>query len=502
MHIQFKTISFLVIALIFFSFNLYANKEIERLALQGLEHTFHFRWEKAEETFSSLIEKHPDHPAGYHFMSGVYLWYYLGSKDIRYLDIFNRYSDDAIKHGGEMLKSNKGDSDVNYFLGANYNYRAIAHAQEGNYLDAALASKRAESYLSTTLELDKNYFDAYLGLGLYNIAVSQIPAGFRWVLKIAGISGDADTGVQYIKLAASKGKYAKTEAQYYLSHILMGMFADNKSALSYLKSLSSKYPANIVFNYALAVVEIKERNLSSAEKILNKIITADDVRFIQVISFSHFLLGDIYFRRNDFETAIEYYNRFLETAPDKDYTGIASYRLAVSYEILADRQTAEKYFNLASKGNLDIEDDVYADRKGKEYIKRNMSELEIEIIKANNLIENKKYQDAIDTLTSLIENITSNELKSQAFLYLAEAYYETKLFAESLRAALNAVELNASGERWIKPFAYYFAAKASNKLGDLKSALYYKELSEKMNEYDYKNKLRGYLNALKIDEQS
>lgn len=497
-----QTSVLIFIAVFFCSYNLLANTEIERLAKQGLEHSFHFRWEKAENTFSLIIEKHPHHPAGYHFMSGIYLWYFLGSKDIKYLDIFNQYSDDAIQRGRELLKSNKGDSDLNYFLGANYNYRAIAYAQEGNYLDAALASKRAESFLSSTLESDKNYYDAYLGLGLYNIAISQIPAGFRWVLKIAGISGDEDTGVQYIKLAASKGKYAKTEAQYYLSQILTGMFADNKTAASYLKNLSAKYPANLVFNYALAVVEIKERNLNSAEKILSKIITSDDIRFIQVISFSQFLLGDISFRRNDFEQAIDFYSTFLETAPDKDYTGIASYRLAISYEITGDRQSALKFFDQATKGNMDIEDDIYANRKGKLYSKQSLSETEIEIIKAANLIENKKYAAAIDTLTSLIEDIKTNGHKSEAYLYLSEAYFENNQYEESLKAALNSIELSGSDERWIKPFAYYFAAKASNKLGDFQSAIYYKQLAEKMNEFDYKNKLRGYLNALKIAGQT
>jgi len=39
-------------------------------------------------------------------------------------------------------------------------------------------------------------------------------------LNLAGISGDKDTGIKYIKLAASKGTISKVEAHYYLSRFI------------------------------------------------------------------------------------------------------------------------------------------------------------------------------------------------------------------------------------------------------------------------------------------
>ena len=55
-------------------------------------------------------------------------------------------------------------------------------------------------------------------------------------------------------------------------------------------------------------------------------------------------MGDIFFRNNQFDSAKVYYTSFLKSTPTNDYTGIANYRLALSYELTNERKNAEKYF--------------------------------------------------------------------------------------------------------------------------------------------------------------
>ena len=98
----------------------------------------------------------------------------------------------------------------------------MAFGKAENFLDAVWATKKSESYLSEVMEINPKKNDAYLGLGLYNFAVAQIPSSFKWALNLAGISGDKETGVKYIEIAAENGNYAKVEAQYYLSQIQHG----------------------------------------------------------------------------------------------------------------------------------------------------------------------------------------------------------------------------------------------------------------------------------------
>jgi len=58
---------------------------------KGLDYCYHFKWNKAEETFQQLIEQYPQDPEGYHYLSGVYFWYYLSNKNaVDYENFKNR----------------------------------------------------------------------------------------------------------------------------------------------------------------------------------------------------------------------------------------------------------------------------------------------------------------------------------------------------------------------------------------------------------------------------
>jgi tetratricopeptide (TPR) repeat protein len=456
---------------------------------KGLDHCYHFRWNKAEQVFQSLVSKYPEDPEGYHYLSSIYFWYYLSNKKENDFNNFRKYSDQAIDKAGDKLDINKNNPSVLYLIGSSYNYRTVAFAKAENYLDAVWAAKKSESYLADCLSADPGFYDAYLGLGLYNFAVANIPSGFKWALSLAGINGSENKGLKYIRIAAEKGKFAKAEANYYLAQILSDALMDPYSASPYLEMLSEKYPENLLFSYTFGVIDIKKRELNHAERRLVNIIKAKNSQFSQIISFSNFLMGDICFRRNIFEEAKKYYHVFLNSAVDKDYTGIASYRLALCYDLTGDRKNAVKYYSRAEKGNMDIDDDIYAKRKGNIYSKRNLSETEIEILKAGNLLEAGEFGIARDTLYSLLKTAKTGKLKAEIHLLLSEALFFLNEHGESLNNALQAAGINSSDEEWIPPFAWYNAARAAQKMGKHNEAKKYIEEAKDYSGYDYRKKL-------------
>lgn len=492
---NFKILLCAIIVIIFSSIS-FAQKDIEKLVLTGLEHCYNFRWDKAEKTFLTIIENHPDSPQGYHYLSSVYFWYFLSSKSEIDLKTFRKYSDETLDKADKLLSDDNENAQLLYLIGSNYNYRTIAFTTAGDYLSAVWAAKKSESYLSDCIETDSTFYDAYLGLGLYNFAVANIPSGFKWALNLAGISGEERKGLQFIKITAEHGRFAKTEAQYYLSQIASEALLDYELAESYLKNLTKKYPENLLFSYSKAVVNIKQRNLDEAEKILLKLIDNEEDKFLQLISFSNFLLGDIYFRKNEFETAQKYYLEFLSSAVDNDYTGIASYRLAISFEASGNRDSAKTHFELASNGNKDLEDDVFAFRKSTIYANRTMDRNEIELIKHSNLIHAGKFDAALDSLARLLSNLKTEKLKAEIYFYLSEAAYCLDRFDESIDYALNAVKLSSAGEDWIDPFSYYNAARASAVIEKLSDAKKYLVSAGEFEGFDYQKKLEHMIEAL------
>jgi tetratricopeptide (TPR) repeat protein len=480
------------------SFN-FAQLDIEKEVFRGLEYCYNFRWGQANNEFSKLIDKYPDDPRGYHYKSTIYLWYYLSSKNTNDYKNFVKYSDLAIDKGENLLDKNPNDDIILYTIGTTYSCRAIVFAKAENFVDAAWASKKSEGYLSECLKINPKRADAYLGLGLYNFALGQIPSGFKWALSLAGIKGNKSLGIQYIKKAANEGYLSKTEASYYLSQIYSEVINNYEAAAGCLKQMLKKYPDNLLFNYSMAIVEIKRKNPLQAEKIISKIIKSNESNFKELIYFSNFLMGDVNYKLNKFEEAKEYYQNFLKSNNQKDYKGIASYRLGVCYEITGDRNTAVNYFSQSGKGNMDLDDDIYAKRMGEIYAKRTMALGETDLLKISNLTEQGKYKEAVNQLIQLYSTVKTDRLRAEINYYLSEASFYAGSYEDASRFANLAIGYNGSDETWVKPFSGYYLAKSYKQKGKNEEALKIINQTEDNNNFDYQNKLKNLLTALRSE---
>lgn len=475
--------------------------DIRPTILQGLNEYYNFSWTKSENQFQKLIDKYPDDPRGYHYMSGIYFWYFFSNKDKADLEKFLEYSDDAIDKAVAKLDTLENDTELLYILGANYSYRAMAFTQEGKFLDAVWATKRSESFLKKVIEINPKYYDAYLGLGLYNFALGQIPKAFQWALSIAGMKGDKDKGLAYIREAVEKGTFTKVEAKFYYSQILSDFFADYRESSKYLNSLILKYPDNLLFNYSLAVINLKARKLQAANRILKKIVRTKNKKLPQLIAFSNFLLGDIQFKQNNFDSATVYYDRFILAAPENDYTGITNYRLAICYEFMGQDNVAQTYFKLANRGNADIEDDVYAERRGNFFSDHKFSIDDKKLIRFKHFIEMNKYDIAIDSLDELKDSTKSADIKAEAMLYLSDALFALGKYKASADSTLKIKSYNVKNEKWIEPFSYYYAARAELKLGNNEAAKENIDEADSYKNFDYQNKLKNLLFGIKNKEK-
>jgi tetratricopeptide (TPR) repeat protein len=477
----------------------FAQVDIEKGVFRGLENCYNFRWAQANNEFQKIIDKYPDDPRGYHYKSTIYLWYYLSGKNANDYKNFEKYSDLAIEKGKSFLDNNPNDDIILYTVGTTYSCRAIVFAKAENYVDAAWASKKSEAYLSDCLKINPKRADAYLGLGLYNFAIGQIPSGFKWALSLAGIKGNKNLGIQYIKKAANEGYLSKIEASYYLSQIYSEVINNYEAAASCLKQMIKKYPDNLLFNYSMAIVEIKMKNPLQAERIISKIIKTEDANFRELIYFSNFLMGDIYYKLNNFDEAKVYYHTFLNMNNQKDYKGIASFRLGVCYEITGDRSSAVNYFSHSAKGNMDLDDDIFAKRMGEIYAKRTMAQSEIDVLKASNFIEQGKFREAINQLNLLYTSVKTDRLRAEINYYLSEASSNIGNYEDASRFANLSIGYTGSDASWIRPFSGYILAKSYNLIGKKEEALKIIDQTEDISDFDYQNKLKNLITTLKAE---
>jgi tetratricopeptide (TPR) repeat protein len=491
-----KKIKLIAILLFIFLSSGYSQQLTDKQIQVGLDKIYNFNWDDGFKVFNSIIKKHPDDPRGYHYKSIIFLWYYLGNLNETNLDSFIYFSDKSLELANQKI-SQKNTAELKYLIGSIYYNKSIAEARSGNYLQALWTSNQMKSNLEEAVKLKPDLYDAFLGLGLYNFALSQIPSTLEWAANLVGITADKELGLQYVNQTVKKGKLSKIDAQYYLSQLYSRVIVDHPAAKELLNNLVKRYPKNLLFNFSLAWVEYELRDLDRAEKYLRFVISANDSLYPFVVSNSNYLLGNVFFARNQFDSAKVYYQNYLKLSINDDYKGFSNYQIGLCDEITGNRKEAVKYFEKSSDGNSDIEEDLFAERKGDEFEERKLTPDEIRLIKLSNLIKQNKLAGAKDSLEKFIKqkNIT-NDLKAEALLYLSQISYKQKRYQESLDYAVDCIQTEIENERWVHAYAYYIGAWNSYYQKKYTDAKLFLLQIDNLDDFDFRNSLENRIYTL------
>lgn len=424
------------ILFLFFNTVLLGNSGLDSLLDLGKEYSYQFEFQKAQKIYDEINQKYPNSPFAHHYLSQNYLWFYLGSKDSLYENLYKKYSEDALIKAEVLYDIDEDNPKLNNLIGNIYLLKSMLHATEGNSADAFWAIKSSVSYFEDAVELDENYYDPYLGLGTIKYALSFVPGFLGWAISITGLSGNKEEGLRLVKLAYDRGKSAETEAAYHLAKIYTEYNAEYDSAKIYLDYLIKEYPENTLFLYQYSLLLLDMKELENAEGNLIKIIDADNEKFSQTNSFAIFLRAEIAFKQNNFKKAILLYDEFLLCTKSIDYAGIAHIKIGLCYEMLENSLLAKKYFILARNGNLDIPEDLNAKNESYLFYNKKFTENDRSIILAENYFESGKYLNAIDT----ISDIDISRLDYDSILNLRIIEAKSYLFLEEIMKAKEVVK--------------------------------------------------------------
>lgn len=489
-----KIILILFISFYYSTFT-FAQADIKSKVSSGLEALYNFDFKSSDKTFNSIIDKYPDHPAGYHYKSISYLWFYLDSREESDLDRFIELTDSAIEKAELKLESDSSDLLSLYIIGSVYGNRTFAYTREENYFDAVLAARKFHLYFDELLKRDSLYYDAYMGKGLFNFAISQAPQTWSWAINLAGMTGDKKKGLNYLETAIKKGKYSKVEAKFYLSQIYSEFLLKYPQSKRLLNELILRYPKNLLFRFALANLQVKTLEFNSAVRNYKTIYSSKDTNFVQLRNYSGMALGDILYSKGEYEESRKYHINFLEQSIDNHFKSVAALKIGLSHLFEGDSLSAILYFDKTNQGNMDVDDDAYAKMKGEQYLNHLPSSSELKLIRIKNMIDAGKLNAAIDSLEKFIELPVSDTLRADAILSFSNALYLQGKYKRSLEYAVAVFNFDEC-ELWVKPFACYYAARASKELKNFVDAEFFIGYAGNFKNYFFENKLQDKLSYL------
>ena len=216
-----------------------------------VDYSYNYEFDKSDPLIEKGLKNFPDSPK-YHFL-------YIGNemlKAMKYRDDakveFKQAVSDSINNMlisyGERIIERFEDEDLNledkFFLGCIYGYIGRIHGVQGSWTSAFGLVKSGRNILEEVLEEDPTYYDAYLVLGLLNYFADRMGGLVGFVAGILGLSGDRETGLEYLKIAQEKGTYSVPQATYMLIEIYTRLENNEFAALPYFEQFIKKYPKN------------------------------------------------------------------------------------------------------------------------------------------------------------------------------------------------------------------------------------------------------------------
>ena len=236
------------------------SKEVDQIILQGLDYVHQDEIFKAVDEFKKLIELFPDDPIGYFYVSATLQTMMDDYRNYTYLDEFNKYMDLAIEKGEERKKRGDLDAYDCLYLGGAIGYRGIHKGLTGDWFGAFVDGLKGKGYLEKALKLDPEFYDVYYGLGTYHFWKSLKSKIFWW---LPFVKDNRQMGIDMIKLAIKKGKYAKEDAKYAMVRI----YVENKeyeNAFAMVEKLRKIHPNKSFLLWFLGRAQLETKRYADA----------------------------------------------------------------------------------------------------------------------------------------------------------------------------------------------------------------------------------------------
>lgn len=269
------------------------NKSIDSLLTSGIEQILLQNYFEADKQFTLLDNKFNEIPLGNIYLAAVEI-----AKSVDFNeDINEAYIDSLLDLAKDKTdKLLEKDSDnlwYNYYDALIYGYKAYYYSISGNLISAFADGILSLRSFQKCLEIDNNFYEAYIAIGTYNYWKSAQSKAFLW---IPFVDDNREKGIKYLEKVLQSNAYNKHLAEYSLIWIYIDYEEPEKAVELASKSIDEyndsrffkwglaraytdidKRKAILVYSDILKSVEtIKDRNLFNDIVLKHKIAMLND----------------------------------------------------------------------------------------------------------------------------------------------------------------------------------------------------------------------------------
>jgi hypothetical protein len=343
------------------------------LVREAFEHFYHLDFQGEVERFERLHAAHQGDPQGTAFLleavvleelyrldlldttfyanDGFLSGKHPTAEDPKARDRIFALTDEAVQEADWRIAKNPKDVDALYA-------RAWARALKSIYVGMAeksyvacfrLAAKAKDDDVRV-LQLDPEYVDAKLVVGIYEYVVGSLSFPFRVLIGFAGITGSKTKGMEMLHEAGSRGILSRVEAQTALA-LFLRREAKYQQAILIVGKLKDQYPHNYLFCLEEANLRKDAGEGMGAVAAYREVLSADAKPgyFSSVrLELTYFGLGEALRGQRHYPEAAHAYERAAESknvGPELKVRSLVA--AGECHDMNEDRQDAVKDYSAA-----------------------------------------------------------------------------------------------------------------------------------------------------------
>ena len=345
----------------------------------GYQHFYNLDYDGALQRFDQVLKSHPQDPMAVDYVLMGTIFRDLYRNDLLdttlyahegFLTSKRQVAEDpatrarieqltrqAIDLSDQRLKINSNDKDAYFTRG----YARSMHATFIGLTDHAFVSGlhqalQARSDNEKVLQLDPDYADAKMIVGIHQFAVASLPGYLRIPAGVFGVSGNREKGLQYLHQSADHGTITSVESRTTIS-LFLRHDARYQEALTVQHALARDYPHDFLFRLEEANIT-KDMGQGPQAIAIYKQVIADGQKkayFAEPrLQLAWFGLAETERGQNDLQHAADAYLAAAAQPTCSEWLRRRSQLNAGEvFDLLHQRDAAIKQYNLASAGGGD-----------------------------------------------------------------------------------------------------------------------------------------------------
>ena len=325
---------------------------LQELGIKGIELAHDMQFDEADKIFDEMIRMEPENAFGYLLkLSSFNLMAEIKGIEKEQGEYLKDLTLKTINIAEGMLEKNEDDIDALFYLGCAYGNLGVYYTDTGSWLSAYWNGRKGKNCLEKAVEKDPEYYDAYLGLGMYHYYADVLPKVVKPLSFLLGIEGNRAKGIEEITLAITKGRFAKGSAKYFLAKSVYLREEDYETALPLFKELTMDYPHShsLLMKLAICYLNLKKYDLS-VQIMENSLQSEFPDGHEYLRSQLYYNLGRAYSELKEYYEAISALKEACEISRskegDKSWVYARSlFSIGYSYEMMGSMDKAREYYS-------------------------------------------------------------------------------------------------------------------------------------------------------------